>query len=150
VLADIDPVEVATVPVALALLATGVIHLDRIPTARSWPALGPGTLVLLLPSLFVTVDDRPLWRLVALGVVAIVVMIVGAVRRLQAPFLIGVVITLVHVLATFSSEIRAVYESAHWLLWAGIGGAILIVLAARYEQRVQNLKSIVLRVTALR
>jgi hypothetical protein len=150
VVADIDPLEIATVPVALALLATGIIHLDRTPAARSWPTLGPGTLVLLLPSLFVTLDDRPLWRLVALGVVAVVVMIVGAVRRLQAPFLIGAAVTLIHVLGTFSSEIRAVYESAHWLLWAGIGGAILIVLAARYEQRVQNLKSIVLRVTALR
>jgi hypothetical protein len=150
VLANVDPLEIATIPVALALIATGVIHLERTPSARSWSALGPGTLVLLVPSLLATVVDQPLWRLVALGVIAIVVMIIGAVRRLQAPFVIGAVVTLVHVLATFSDEIRAVYESAHWLLWAAIGGVLLIVLAARYEQRVQNLKTIVLRVTALR
>ena len=149
-LADLDPLEIATVPVALALIATGVMHLERTPSARSWPALGPGTLVLLVPSLLATLVDQPLWRLVALGVVGIVVMIVGAVRRLQAPFVIGAVVTLIHVVATFSDEIRAVYESAHWLLWAAIAGALLIVLAARYEQRVKNLKSIVLRVTALR
>jgi hypothetical protein len=150
VVAGLEPLEVVTLPVALALIATGMIHLERTPSARSWSTLGPGTAALLVPSLLATAVEQPVWRLVALGVVAILVMIMGVVRRLQAPFVIGAVVTLVHVLATFSEQIRAVYESAHWLLWAAIGGALLIVLAARYEQRVQNLRSIVLRVTALR
>jgi hypothetical protein len=150
VLADLDPLEMATAPVALALIAVGVLHLQRTPSARSWPTLGPGAAVLLAPSLLATAFEQPMWRLVALGVAAIVLMIVGAVRRLQAPLVLGAVVTLVHVLATFSDEIRAVYESAHWLLWAAIAGVLLIVLAARYEQRVQNLRSIVLRVSALR
>jgi MFS family permease len=139
-----------TVPIALAVIASGYLQLERTPSARSWNTVGPGIAMLLAPSLIATAFEQPVWRLVALGVVAIAVMVVGAVRRLQAPFVLGAAFTLVHVLATFSDEIRAVYESAHWLLWAAIGGVLLIVLAARYEQRVQNLKSIVLRVTSLR
>jgi hypothetical protein len=149
-IAGLDPLEMVTVPIALAVIASGYLQLERTPSARSWNTVGPGIAMLLAPSLIATAFEQPVWRLVALGVVAITVMVVGAVRRLQAPFVLGAAFTLVHVLATFSDEIRAVYESAHWLLWAAIGGVLLIVLAARYEQRVQNLKSIVLRVTSLR
>ena len=76
----LDPIEWGTVPIALALLATGFAHLGDTPTARSWPWLGPGFAVLLIPSLLATIEDRPLWRLVALGVVGVAVIVVGAVK----------------------------------------------------------------------
>nr|WP_104190986.1 hypothetical protein [Cryobacterium sp. Y82] len=37
-----------------------------------------------------------------------------------------------------------------WFLWLGGGGILLIVLAARYEQRIANFKSVALRISALR
>jgi hypothetical protein len=146
----LDPIEWGTAPIALALLATGFAHLGETPTARSWPWIGPGFAVLLIPSLIATIEDRPLWRLVALGAVGVAVIVVGAVRRLQAPFLLGITVVLIHGIATFAPQIRAVYELANWWVWAGIGGVLLIVLAAQYEKRIQNFKSVAMRIGALR
>ena len=146
----LDPIEWGTAPIALALLATGFAHLGDTPTARSWRWIGPGFAVLLIPSLVATIEDRPLWRLVALGVVGVAVIVVGAVKRLQAPFLLGIAVVLTHGIATFAPQIRAVYELANWWVWAGIGGVLLIVLAAQYEKRIQDFKSVAMRIGALR
>ncbi|GAA3741398.1 hypothetical protein GCM10022239_16330 [Leifsonia bigeumensis] len=146
----LHPVEVASIPIAVALLVTGFTELGAVPTARSWRWLAPGTAVLLLPSLFATIDDRPLWRLVGLGVVGIAVIVIAVVRRLQAPFVIGVVVVLIHGIATFLPQLRAAYEFLPWWLWLGAGGVLLIVLAARYEQRIRNLKSVAMKFAALR
>ncbi len=147
---SLDPLEFASVPIALALLVSGELDQARRPQARSWALLGPGTVVLLVPSLVATVEDRPMWRLVGIGVVGVAVIVVGLIRRLQAPFLIGIGVTLVHAIATFAPQIRAAYESVPWWLWLGVGGLLLIVLAARYERRIRNLKSIALHVAAMR
>lgn len=146
----LHPVELASLPMAAALLVTGFVQLGTVPTARSWRWLAPGTAVLLLPSLIATIDDRPLWRLVGLGVVGVAVIVVAVVRRLQAPFVIGVVVVLIHGVATFLPQLRAAYESLPWWLWLGVGGVLLIVLAARYEQRIRNLKSVAMKFAALR
>lgn len=142
--------ELGTVPIALALLATGAMHLAATPAARSWPWLGPGVAVLLLPSLLATIDERPVWRLVALGVVGVAVVTLAVVLRLQAPFLIGVAVVMIHGIATFAPQIRAVYELADWWLWAGLGGVLLVALAIRYEHRIRNLRSAVSTIAALR
>ncbi len=143
-------VEFASIPIALALLATGLTELRAVPAARSWTWLAPGTAVLLVTSLLATIDDRPLWRLVGLGVAGIAVVVLAVMRRLQAPFAIGVVVVLIHGIATFLPQLRAAYEALPWWLWLGAGGVLLIVLAARYEQRIRNLKSVAMRFAALR
>ncbi|GAB3034944.1 hypothetical protein GCM10027052_11100 [Parafrigoribacterium mesophilum] len=146
----LEPIEWGTVPIAFALLSTGFAHLNDTPTARSWRWIGPGFAVLLIPSLVAAIGERPLWRLVAIGVVGVAVIVLGAVRRLQAPLLIGIAVVLIHGIATFAPQIRAVYELANWWVWAGIGGVLLIVLAAQYEKRIQNFKSVAMRISALR
>src|SRR5690606_24879129 len=93
---------------------------------------------------------RLLGRLVGLGVVGIAVVVIAVVRRLQAPFVIGVVVVLIHGVATFLPQLRAVYEFVPWWLWLGAGGVLLIVLAARYEQRIRNLRSVAMKFAALR
>ncbi|MEY2847507.1 MAG: hypothetical protein RI885_172 [Actinomycetota bacterium] len=143
-------VELVTVPVALALLASGTLHLAENDRARSWPWLGPGTAALLVPSLLATIDERPLWRLVGLGVVGIAIIVIAVVRRLQAPFLLASAVVVVHAVATFAPQIRAAYEFLPWWLWLVFGGVILIVLAARYEHRVRNVRDVVERVGSLR
>ncbi len=144
------PIELASIPIAVALLLTGAVQLRRVPTATSWPWLGPGTAVLLVTSLLATIDERPLWRLVGLGVVGIAVIIAAVVLRLQSPFTIGVIVVLVHGVATFLPQLRAAYESLPWWMWLGAGGVLLIVLAARYEQRIRNLKELALKFAMLR
>jgi hypothetical protein len=145
-----DPVEIVSIPLALALVASGLLHLDRFPAARSWRTLAPGLLVLLLPSLYLDLSYSPLWRVVGLGVLAIAVLILGTARKLQAPFLIGAGVLLVHALAQLWPWISLAYGVVPWWLWLGVGGVLLIVLAARYEQRIQNLKSVALKISALR
>lgn len=147
---SLDPVETGTLPIAIALIATGVVRLGESEKPRSWPWLGPGVVVLLLPSLLATINDRPLWRLVGIGVVGVAIVVIGLMRRLQAPFVIGTVVVVVHAVATFAPQIRSVYESVAWWLWLGIGGLILTVLAARYEQRIRNLRDVVERIGSLR
>ncbi|TFD94624.1 hypothetical protein E3T61_01975 [Cryobacterium lactosi] len=151
VLRDVpDPVEIVTVPLALALVAAGLVHLRRVPAAGSWLALAPGLLLLLGPSLLLDLTSSPLWRVVGLGIVAIVVLLLGTARKLQAPFVLGATVLLIHALAQLWPWIALLYVSVQWWLWLGIGGVLLIVLAARYEQRIQNLKSVALKISALR
>lgn len=145
-----DTIEIVSVPLAVALLTTGWLHLEATPAARSWPWFAPGLLVLLVPSLLLDVTESPLWRVVGLGVVATVVIVVGALRRLQAPFVIGAVVLIVHAIAQLWPWISLAYGAVPWWLWLGIGGTVLIVLAARYEQRIGNLKAIALGISALR
>ena len=111
--------------------------------------MAPGLLVLLLPSLVATIGERPVWRLVGIGVLAIAAIVVGAVQRKQAPFVIGTVVVLIHAIATFVPQIRAAYLALPWWLWAGFGGILLITLAARYEHRIKNLKDAVGRLSAM-
>lgn len=146
----IAPLELASIVLAVALLVTGVLRLAAVERARTWPWLGPGVAVLLVPSLVATVDERPLWRLVGLGVAAVVIIAISAVRRLQAPFLIAVPVALVHGFATFAPEIRAVYDAVEWWLWLGVGGVLLIVLAARFERRVRDVRQFAARVAEMR
>jgi hypothetical protein len=146
----IDHVETVAVPIAAALLITGARRLTSTPGARSWPTLGAGLATLLLPSLVATLDDRPVWRLVAIGVVAIAVLVVGLRRGLQAPFVLGAVVALAHGIATFAPQIRAVYELTELWVWAGLGGILIIVLAARYERSLGTAKRVVRGIAGLR
>ncbi|GAB2448857.1 hypothetical protein HD599_001898 [Conyzicola lurida] len=146
----VDPVEWVVLPIAAALLITGSRRLRLQPALRSWPALGLGIGVLLLPSLLVTTVDRPVWRLVAIGVVATAVFVVGFLRKLQAPFLVGAVVALVHGVATFSPELAAISDATEWWVWAGAVGVPVIILAARYERSLATARSVVLGIGALR
>lgn len=146
----VDPLEGATLPLAAALLAAGAVHLRRVPAARSWAWLAPGILVLLLPSLVATFTDDALWRLVALGLACVALIVVGALARLQAPLILGSGIVLVHAIRTFAPQLRAIYESTEWWVWAVVGGAIILFLGFTIERRIRDFKSVATRVSALR
>ena len=146
----VDPFELVTAPVALALIGSGWLRLQGDPRARSWPWFSPGLVLLLVPSLLLDLTYNDLWRIVSLGVVAIIVIVIGSTRRLQAPFVIGAAVLLIHGVAQLWPWIALAYSVVPWFLWLGGGGILLIVLAARYEQRSANLKSVALRISALR
>jgi hypothetical protein len=150
VVGAVDPFEWATAIIALALLMVGAVMLRRYPDAGSWPWLAPGLLVLLIPSLIATFVDQPVWRLVALGLVCVAAIVVGAALKLQAPLLIGAVVVLVHAVRTFSPQLVAVYQLTEWWVWAVVGGAIIIFVAVTFERRMRDLKSVGGRIAALR
>ncbi|WZH38475.1 MAG: hypothetical protein PIR02_07335 [Microbacterium enclense] len=148
-----DPVEFVTTPLAVALVLHGVRSLRRNPALRSWPALGVALALLLLPSLvFDFADDNVLWRVIALGVVALAVLLAGARYKLQAPVLLGGIVLIVHAVAQLWPWIASIYESVSglWWLWLGIAGVLLIVVAATYERRIREVKAVALAIRALR
>ncbi|AWB89495.1 SCO7613 C-terminal domain-containing membrane protein [Salinibacterium hongtaonis] len=149
-LAYVEAPEMVTAPVALALIVTGALRLSRNPRSGSWPALGPGLALLLLPTLLLTFTDPVVWRLVALGIVGVATIVAGVALRLQAPFIIGTVVVLVHALRTFAPQIVAIYEAADWYVWAGIGGVLLVAIAIRYEHRMRDVKRAVGSIASLR
>ena len=129
--------EAYTVPAAALALGAGLVALRTRPGLNSWLALGPGLAAALLPSLvsvLVAPDPQP-WRRLALGVAALGAVLAGAVRRWQAPVLLGsatLVPLALHELA------RGLDLLPRWVFLA-LGGLALIALAATYERRRRDL-----------
>jgi hypothetical protein len=151
VLDAVQPVELVSVPLALALLGIGTLQLGREERARSWPWLGPGILALLVPSLL-AIDGaaEPLWRAIALGVVAALVFVLALQRRLQAPFVLGGAVLLTHLLVQSWPLLERVGRAVEWWIWLGLAGIVVVLLAARYERRVQNVRTVARRIADLR
>lgn len=149
-IAPVDPQEVVYVPIGLGLTVAGAVRLTRNPTLRSWPALGPGLAVLLVPALIADWVDVELWRIVALGVTALAAMLVGLLARLQAPFVLGGAVLVVHGVQQLWPWISWLYEAVWWWLWLGIAGAILIALAATYERQLRVARRTVRSISELR
>lgn len=146
----VDPFDLVTVPIGAALVAAGALRLRRSPDQGSWPTLGPGLAVLLVPALIADWTDPVLWRLVALGVAAVVVVVAGAVFRLQAPLLLGGGVLLLHAVAQLWPWITRLYEAVWWWLWLGIAGALLIAIAATYERQLRLARGMLRSIAALR
>jgi hypothetical protein len=155
----VRPFELVTVPVAVGLLVLGGRTLRRDPESRTWRTLGPGLALLTLPSLVYDFTDpsvveepgaTALSRVVSLGIVAVALVVAGAVWRLQAPLVLGSVVLLVHAIAQLWPWISDLYAAVEWWVWLGIGGALLIYLGARYERRMRALRTAFTAVTSLR
>lgn len=136
--------------VGAALVVGGLIDLGRRPALRSWPALGPGLLVGLVPSLLADYGQTTIPRIVLLGVAAIAVLLFGVLRKLQAPVIIGAVVLLLHGLAQLWPWISDLYSAIPWWLWVGVGGILLIVVAATYEKRIRDARAVARSIRSLR
>lgn len=144
------PAELLTGPVALAAIAAGVIELRRNPSQRSWPALGVGLVLATVPSLMYDGGDPGIVRPVILGLVCVGLILWGVSAKLQAPLVVGSIVLAIHAVASLWPWIALVYESVWWWLWLGLGGVLLIVVAARYEQGKRLARTAFEAVTALR
>jgi hypothetical protein len=129
--AGIEAPEPYVVPIGLVALALGWLRVRRDPSTRSFAAYSPGLSLLLLPSLVASFDDATLTRPLLLGGAALVVLLVGAQQRLQAPLVIGG-----SVLAIDALQLMAPYAAAlpRWLT-LGAAGLLLVAVGATYEQR---------------
>ncbi|MFI9644533.1 SCO7613 C-terminal domain-containing membrane protein [Micromonospora sp. NPDC051925] len=129
--------EAYTVPAAGLALAAGTVALRARPGLTSWLALGPGLAAGLLPSLasVLGVPDPQPWRRLLVGVAALVVVLGGAVRRWQAPVLLGgAVLTLLAL-----HELVLSWDLLPRWSYLAAGGLALIALAATYERRRRDL-----------
>ena len=137
-------------PVAAGLLTLGANTLRESPEKRSWPMLGPGLALATIPSLLAGLYPAPLWRVTGLGVLAVVLVILGATRRIQAPLVLGSAIAIIHGIAQLWPWITRGHLAVPWWLWAGLAGALLIYIAARYEKQKAALQTAYATIVSLR
>jgi hypothetical protein len=129
--AGVHAPEPYVVPLGLVALGLGWLRVRSEPETRSFAAYAPGLSMLLLPSLLASFDDSTLTRPLLLGAAALVVLLVGARARLQAPLVIGGA-----VLAVDALQLLAPYAATlpRWLT-LGAAGLLLVGVGATYEQR---------------
>ncbi|MGV8857458.1 SCO7613 C-terminal domain-containing membrane protein [Rhodoglobus sp.] len=150
----VQPLEWVTVLIGVALLTHGGLRMVSDPDARSMRWLSAGLLILLAPSLIATfidtASDGTQWRIVALGIVAVAIIVVGAWLKLKAPLVIATIVVLIHASHTFAPALISFYQLTSWWLWAVIGGAIVLFLGITLERRIRDLTTLNTKFSALR
>ncbi|WP_158220930.1 DUF2157 domain-containing protein [Kineosporia sp. R_H_3] len=143
------PVEAFTVTSGALAVVLGALRLRAVPALRSWPALGPGLLLALVPTLVLAADGA-LWRIVGLVVVAAAVVAVGAARRLQAAVVVGALVLVGHAVVQLAPYVADLTTSQwRWVVFAVVGAGLL-ALGATYERQLVRLRLARTRVSALR
>ncbi|MBH0053890.1 hypothetical protein I6E74_06865 [Salinibacterium sp. SWN139] len=150
----VEPLEWVSALLGVALLAHGGLRMVSDPDARSMQWLSGGLVVLLAPSLIATFVDTDSagtqWRIVALGIVAVTIIVLGAWLKLKAPLIIATVVVLIHASHTFAPALISFYQLTSWWLWAVVGGAIVLFLGITLERRIRDLKTLNTKFSALR
>ncbi|MEQ4192925.1 hypothetical protein [Streptomyces sp. YIM 103828] len=130
--------EAYTLPVSVIACAVGLLRRRTDPEASSWTAYGPGLGVTLGPSLLALWSDPHWQRPLLLGAAALAVTVTGAVRRLQAPLLLGggtLALVALHELAPHVAQVF--HALPRWSVPA-LAGLLLLALGATYEQRLRD------------
>ncbi len=144
-------VEWFSLPLGLFLLAAGALALrastpGRAATLASWPVgwqgswglLGPGLVVLLSASVAATYTDPRTWRAILVMVIALIAVLIGALARLAAPFLIGVIVLPVENVLAFLVQIGRGVAAMPWWITLSVVGAVLLIIAVGYERRAES------------
>lgn len=155
-------VECFSIPLGLALLAAGALHMrgSAAPsngTLNSWPAQYSGSWALLAPGITVTVaasviatfTDPQTWRAILVMGFALVAILVGASRRLAAPFVLGIVVLPVENVFVFLVQIGRGVQAMPWWITLALVGAVLLIIAMTYERRSSGDGSITARLRDL-
>jgi hypothetical protein len=134
--------EAYTLPVTVPALVVGALRRRRDPAVSSWTAYGPGLAATLLPSLAVAWGDPGWTRPLLLGASALLLTLLGARHRLQAPLVLGgSVLTLdaLHELAPYLVQVTDALPR-----WAppALAGLLLLALGATYEQRLRDVRRV--------
>lgn len=134
VLADVgvDLVEAHTMPPALVVLGLSVGARRAGRVTSSWPGLGTGAALLVLPTL-VQLADEPtdLPRLVVVLLLGVLLAAAGRTWALQAPLVIGVAAL---VLAALTQHEVVTDVVPRWVLLAVVG-SLLLWLSISYERQ---------------
>jgi hypothetical protein len=157
-------VEWFSLPLGAFLLIAGALHLqaprargmlDRGPTLNSrpalnsrptlnswpaqfrgsWPLIAPGLVVLLSASMTATFTDPLTWRAILVMTLALAAILVGASRKLAAPFLIGIVVLPIENALVFAVQLGRGIAAMPWWITLAVVGAVLLIIAVTYERR---------------
>ncbi|MFI6655576.1 SCO7613 C-terminal domain-containing membrane protein [Streptomyces sp. NPDC050523] len=139
---DVGTVEAYTLPVTVPALCVGAWRRHRDPRASSWTAYGAGLAATLLPSLVAAWHDPHWTRPLLLGAAALLLTLLGARRRLQAPLVLGgsvLVLDTLHELAPYLVQMTGALP--RWVPPA-LAGLLLLALGATYEQRIRDVRRV--------
>ncbi|MFF3502624.1 SCO7613 C-terminal domain-containing membrane protein [Streptomyces sp. NPDC003247] len=139
---DVSTPEAYTLPVTVSALAVGAWRRRRVPGTSSWTAYGPGLAATFLPSLVAAWGDPQWTRPLLLGAAALLVTLLGARHRLQAPLALGAsVLALValHELAPYLAQVVGLVP--RWVPPA-LAGLLLLAVGATYEQRLRDARRV--------
>ncbi|WP_445529075.1 SCO7613 C-terminal domain-containing membrane protein [Streptomyces cyslabdanicus] len=134
--------EAYTLPVTVPALVVGFVRRHWDPKSSSWTTYGPGLSVTLVPSLLAAWADADWPRPLLLGTAALVVTLLGARHRLQAPLVLGgsvLVLDALHELAPYLVQLADALP--RWLPPA-LAGLLLLALGATYEQRIRDARRV--------
>ncbi|MBB5871824.1 hypothetical protein F4553_005203 [Allocatelliglobosispora scoriae] len=144
---DVSVLEAYTVPVAVVGLVIGFFALRKRPELSSWAGYGPALMAAFGPSTIAMLPlDSPLWRRLALGAVALVVVVAGAVRHRQAPVVLGGIVLIV-------LAVHEIVVSWHRLspwVWFAVGGAVLVGMGITYERRRRDISVLREKISTMR
>ena len=139
---EVGAPEAYTLPVTVPALLVGVLRRHRDPEASSWTAYGPGLAATLVPSLFAAWGDPHGTRPLLLGAAALLVTLLGARHRLQAPLVLGgaaLALDALHELAPYLAQVTDALP--RWVPPA-LAGLLLLALGATYEQRLRDVRRV--------
>ncbi|HEX5331789.1 MAG TPA: hypothetical protein VFW79_04020 [Cellulomonas sp.] len=148
-----DGPEPADVPIVIAgcvLLVVGSLDMAAVRQRSSWHGLGAGLVLTLVVPLASGWADPTAWRLWLVLAGAVVAVLVGAVRRWQAPFALGGVVLILLALVQLSPAAAAALRVVEWWMLLAVGGAILLGLGLTYERRLREATEAVRFVAAMR
>jgi len=128
--AGVTVVEAYTIPAAVAALAAGS-RASHDARARSWLTLGPALVLLLGPTLVLALSRDDDSRAIAVGCAAVVVLLAGAHRRLQAPIVLGAVTLLVLGVDKLGPPAARL---PRWTMLA-LAGSLLLWVGTTFERR---------------
>ncbi|HEY7174031.1 MAG TPA: hypothetical protein VH442_03855, partial [Micromonosporaceae bacterium] len=137
--ASVGVPEAYTLGIAAVALVTGWIELRWHPQLTSWVTYGVALTAALGPSLAISIaTGETLLRRTLLLVAAAGVTVFGAIRRQQAPVIIGAVT----LLGATINELSRYSTTALILVLMAIIAAVLIGVGANYEKRRRNLQRV--------
>ncbi|MFH9063710.1 SCO7613 C-terminal domain-containing membrane protein [Streptomyces coeruleorubidus] len=139
---EVGTPEAYTLPVTVPALLVGALRRRREPQASSWAAYGPGLAATLVPSLVAAWGDPHWTRPLLLGTAALLVTLLGARHRLQAPLVLGgsvLALVTLHELAPYIVQVTGALPR-----WAppALAGLLLLALGATYEQRIRDVRRV--------
>jgi hypothetical protein len=156
-------VEGYSLPLGLALLAAGAIAMRQetvtvSPGLTSWPVgfrgswrlLAPGIVVTLLPSILATGTDPQTWRAILVLGLALASILIGSLRRLGAPFVIGLIVLPIENIVVFAVQVGRSIGATPWWITLATAGAVLLVIAVTSERRSAGQKGVAARLRDLR
>jgi len=106
--------------------------------------------VALLPSILATGTDPQTWRAILVLGLALVSILIGSLRRLGAPFIIGLIVLPIENVVVFAVQVGRSIGATPWWITLATAGAVLLVIAVTSERRSAGQKGVAARLRDLR